>query len=118
MIGPEVNLARAELWARTELGEGGRFLLDATIDGRAVTEAEQAELRAAVSADLLAADVLRRARIAGLDAHVVATEELLALLGPWWPDGLSLGEVLGLVPAGTRDEAAVLLQLTNATAGQ
>ena len=118
MTAPQVNMARAELWATVEMGADGMLLHDATINGRPVTEEERAELGAAVFADLQAADALRQAHIAGLDVYVATTGQLLELLGPWWSDGLTLDEVLDEVPIGIRDEAAVLLQIMNATAGQ
>lgn len=109
-------MARAELWATVEMGGDGMLLGDATVDGRPVTDEERTELRSAVLADLQAADVLRQADLAGLDVYVATTGQLLTLLAPWWSGGLTLDEVLDVVPAAIRDEAAVLLAVMNATA--
>ena len=115
--GPAVNMVRAELWASVKFGGDGMLLGDATIDGRPITEDERADLGAAVLVDLQAADVLRQADIAGMNVYVASTEQLLELLVPN-PDGLTLDKVLDVVPAGIRDEAAVLIAVMNATAGR
>jgi len=119
MSAPEVNMARAELWATVTMGEDGMSLADATIDGRPLTEEERAELGAAVLADLQAACVLRQAHIAGIDVYVATTKKLMELLAPWWSDkSTPLGEVLATCPPIVQAEAIVLLDVMNATAGQ
>lgn len=112
----EVNMPRAELWARVDMGDGGMHLTTATIDGRPITEEERAELGASTLAELQAAEVLRMARIEGMNVNIAATTQLLELLAPWWTDqALTLTDVMEIIPADTHQEALVLLQLMIAT---
>lgn len=110
------DMARAELWARIALDpdrglEQGHNPLDtATIDGRPLTPEERASAGAATLADLQAADVLRQARIGGMDAYIAAGEELLRVLRPWW-EGRSLEQALVAAPEDVRARAAGLLEL-------